>query len=202
MAKWGVEEMTPWRNAIFAGLIPCFIVEAGVGRDMIDRWIGIAGLFIAAIAMAGQYRYPKAPKIIVDMVIFAGGILGGLLILPLVWSGESNNVSDAKGFKRWPNPYAPIAVINQSFENQTVPLDGYSYNDCTFKNVTFTYNGTTAPQISGSSFDHVLLHTDNPAVVGTMVVAEGIGMLRPNVHLPQGPGSILEPPTAVSPGSQ
>jgi hypothetical protein len=31
-------------------------------------------------------------------------------------------------------------IVNQTFRNQEVPLDGYQYIACTFENVTFVYN--------------------------------------------------------------
>jgi hypothetical protein len=57
--------------------------------------------------------------------------------------------------RRGPQPAlaaaAPLRVVAlQKFNDQMVPLDGIDYSYCTFKNVTFVYNGTAAFALSGS----------------------------------------------------
>jgi hypothetical protein len=42
-------------------------------------------------------------------------------------------------------------VVNQTFKNQEVPLDGYRYVACTFENVTFVYNNGVTGGIDPSS---------------------------------------------------
>jgi len=34
-----------------------------------------------------------------------------------------------------------VDYVNQNFENETVELDGNSYKDCTFRDVTFQFSG-------------------------------------------------------------
>src|SRR5260221_12835552 len=46
--------------------------------------------------------------------------------------------------KEWPLPYYPIAINGKTFINERVELDGRAFVNCTFTNVTFVYNGTTA----------------------------------------------------------
>ncbi len=35
-----------------------------------------------------------------------------------------------------------VVIWTKTYEDQTVQLDGYDYEDCTFKNVSFDYEGT------------------------------------------------------------
>ena len=97
---------------------------------------------------------------------------------------------------QWPDPYQPISVVNKAFRNEEVLLDGYSYDHCTFENVTFVYNGTTAPQMMfptiRGSFN---LRSDNVAVEGTLAMLKGFGMLQPDVNMKfSNPNNIVRAP--------
>lgn len=74
-------------------------------------------------------------------------------------------------------------------------MDGYSYGSCTFENVTFVYNGTTAPQFSGNKVTgSVDFKSENPAVFGTVALLKGFGLLDPSLTLNLSPGSAIGEP--------
>lgn len=87
----------------------------------------------------------------------------------------------------------------QSFENQEVLLDDSSYIDCTFRNVTFIYNGTSTFVFEHNVISGYVFQSDNPSINNTMRVLYGLGQIKENVavfqrgtpHLPV-PG--LTPP--------
>jgi hypothetical protein len=73
-------------------------------------------------------------------------------------------------------PPAPLRVIaQQEFRNQLVPLDGIEYVGCTFRTVTFVYNGIapfaiTAPfKIEGQ----LVLTTEAERIVPLLRLLEG-----------------------------
>jgi hypothetical protein len=77
-------------------------------------------------------------------------------------------------------------VASKEFRNQEVPLDGIEYIDCSFDGVTFVYKGTGKTSISGNCVIHprpdgkpnVRFHTDNLIVGTTVLILEGLQMLR------------------------
>ena len=71
----------------------------------------------------------------------------------------------------WHEPLKP--VVNQTYRNETVELDGKSFNGCRFANVTFVYNGTKPTQFTDCSRtgeNEYKFQTDNPAVMTTVEV--------------------------------
>jgi hypothetical protein len=46
------------------------------------------------------------------------------------------------------DPIAMRVISDQDFEDQDVPLDGHTYERCTFKNVCFLYNGVRCGQFN------------------------------------------------------
>ncbi len=42
---------------------------------------------------------------------------------------------------------------NETFENTTVELDGETFVNCTFKNVTLAYSGGAPPHLDACNFD-------------------------------------------------
>jgi hypothetical protein len=63
-------------------------------------------------------------------------------------------------------------------------LDGYSYDHCTFEDVTFVHNGTTPPQITFPTIKGTFtVRSDNLAVEGTALLFKGFGFLKADVNL-------------------
>jgi hypothetical protein len=96
------------------------------------------------------------------------------------------------------NKDAKLAVVDgRSFVNETVPIDGYKYINCTFTNVTFRYNGTTPPEFMNDRFvGSVWISTGNDAVAATMAVLKGLGLSSniPLLHGEQRTPMPVEPP--------
>ena len=75
-----------------------------------------------------------------------------------------------------------MEIWNRHFKDETVPLDGYSYRNCTFSNVTFTYEGI-APvhlELGGTTFGKIHFHSTSPPVkVAWQIVWTATRTLRP-----------------------
>lgn len=68
----------------------------------------------------------------------------------------------------WHEPLVPI--VNQTYRNETVQLDGKAFHDCRFENVTFLYNGTKPTSLIGCTLSgarEFTFQTDNPSVMTT-----------------------------------
>jgi hypothetical protein len=105
----------------------------------------------------------------------------------------------ATAFQKWPDPYVPVQVLNQTFENKEVLLDGHSYTRCKFANVTFVYNGTTPIQFTNNQIQGTIRHrSDNQAVEGTIVLMKGFDLLKDGVPLNfSNSSNVVETPTTV-----
>lgn len=125
---------------------------------------------------------------IVLTVLIGGFFLGRLSVSP------SKDDIDLQGFH---DPTRHIKVIGKKFSNQRVPIDGYHYEDCTFTNVTFVYNGK-----SGFGFKHnelnggYIVDTDNPSINAAIALYKGLSVIRKDVPLLDSDG---ETPQNVEP---
>jgi hypothetical protein len=82
-------------------------------------------------------------------------------------------------FPTWPETYKPEVVNGKTFRNQEVFLDGKSYTNCTFENVTFVYDGTTPLMFNNNHMVEPLqFKTNNPSVFGTMLMIKGFGLMK------------------------
>jgi hypothetical protein len=97
-------------------------------------------------------------------------------------------------FGKWPDPYVPVGVMGKHFANERVLLDGFSYSNCVFTNVTFVYNGTTAVQFSHNEVHGFRVASDNAAVEGSLMFARGFGLLKEEIELDLPPGIVVNPP--------
>lgn len=131
------------------------------------------------------------------MIMMGFGIL--LLISTLVigyrvWiqTTEKAHIDTATKFIKWPDPYNPISVVDKTFINDKVLLDGYAYDHCTFINVTFIYNATTPFHFNYNTVrGPIVIRSDNLAVNATVVLIDGlIGI--PNLDVITPPGVIYD----------
>jgi hypothetical protein len=71
-------------------------------------------------------------------------------------------------------------IIGQQFQSTTVVLDGYFYDDCSFNNVTFKWEGenflVSRARITGFN----QLRTDNHTVVTTIDLLRELNLLNPD----------------------
>ena len=71
-----------------------------------------------------------------------------------------------------------ILVHHKVFENVVVPLDGYRYVACQFRNITLKYNGTAPYQLEGDYFEGSLTFTtDNKSIEGEVYLLKGTGVM-------------------------
>ena len=119
----------------------------------IAAWIQITLWIIALLLWLGRIFRGETPMPSWMKKMFSSnGLIGTVVALGLIMSAislymvYSTNVipkSFTLNISAYDPPYtAPMRVISdQTFENQDVPLDGLIYENCTFSNVCFLYDG-------------------------------------------------------------
>jgi hypothetical protein len=86
----------------------------------------------------------------------------------------------------WLDPLVP--VVNQTFRNRAVELDGKAFVDCRFENVTFVYNATKPTSFTHcsrpSDEKQYLFKTKNPAVGITVEIINWLHVTagKPGIH--------------------
>jgi len=143
------------------------IAKSGV-PIMISRWpfifFGIIGIILLISTWIVIYKMPSATK-----------------------------PQEQAKFIKWPEPYNPISVVGKTFRNEKVVLDGYSYSNCKFYNVTFVYNGTTSIQLSNNEIHGAWLASDNPAVIGSFILMLSFKSIIDQFKLELPTGNVWEP---------
>jgi hypothetical protein len=105
--------------------------------------------------------------------------------------------------QRW-GAYHYTEIWNQSFENTRVPLDGYKYRHCSFKDVTFTYEGKGPAVIEDSVIaGPYRLESLNPPVKQAMInlgqLIGATGQLPEMSFRPYFPWELTTPTPAATP---
>lgn len=152
-------------------------------------WIGFGSLGLSAFGIA--LREASAGRELAMLGPLADSILAfapltlfviGTVILILRAFGYLGPIK-GRPQAAWAKNYQPRVVVGQTFTNEKVPLDGHRYVKCTFTNVTFEYNGTTAIQ-----FEHNTIHgpprfsTSAESIATTLVWFYMLGLLSESVH--------------------
>lgn len=87
-----------------------------------------------------------------------------------------------------PGMTVPLKVIvGKRFFNEHVFLDGYSYRNCTFENVTFVYNGGHTEMIDGSFKGIPGVKSSSATVQQMLKILRGIRWLKDNVMVQEIP---------------
>ncbi len=76
-------------------------------------------------------------------------------------------------------------VLNQTFTDQEVRLDGREFISCRFKNVTFVYDGTARAALMNVFIDRTIpprLQTTNPAIENWSDLMRGLGMTQATLN--------------------
>ena len=70
------------------------------------------------------------------------------------------------------------------FINETVPLDGYDYENCDMTNVTLWYDGRTPISFNHNTIRGILhLRSDSPAIGNMLIILKAADLLADNVQL-------------------
>jgi len=147
--------------AAVLGFIPWFLDKRGVEMNRhVLSLIFACSMFLLAWALAklSTHITSQSPRI---------SLIGAAL---LVAASVASCLYFAKGLEQdpfaWRGAAVPLHRIQgKHFNNEQVLLDGTSYVECTFTNVTLIYNGTAPYRLEYiTTAGTVNIRTDNPAI--------------------------------------
>jgi hypothetical protein len=142
-------------------------------------WAGVLSL-IGLGGFAYVWQHVSGQKSLARSLALVGAILTTWIFLGYdiyvhrnVTAASSVNVSDYDLDQQW-GTYHYTEVWNQSFKNLTVELDGISYRNCSFQNVTFHYRGKAPFSLEHCNFagDLAIRSTNPPVKAALLLVAE------------------------------
>ncbi len=108
----------------------------------------------------------------------------GLVVIALGVLAAGSLGARFGGLPGWRYPYEPERIVGRKFSNERVVLDGRSFFDCEFSNVTLVYNGTTPIQLRGNRVRGAIRYdSENPAVVATILMLNSMREFRPDFKL-------------------
>lgn len=140
--------------------------------------ISTIALLVIFLAIWAIGRFQKKPGIL--SLIFVSFCFAASLVTVGI-SGYSFGTKSS-GLSGWADPYKPELIVGKTYRNSEVVLDGRSYSNDTFYNVTFVYDGTTPINFSNNTVHGFpLIRTNTPAVWGTVTLMKGFGFLRPEI---------------------
>jgi len=152
-------------------------------------WIFIACLSLAAVICASDNVLKLSKALRTRFATLSGNRLWAFAPLALLVVGLGVLAAGSLGGRfgalpGWRYPYEPERIVGKKFSNERVVLDGRSFFDCEFANVTLVYNGTTPIQLRGNRVRGAIHYdSDNPAVVATMLMLNAMKEFRPDFKL-------------------
>ena len=152
-------------------------------------WSFIACLAAAAIVCAIDSSLKLSKPLRTRFAMLLGNRIWALAPLALLVVGLGVLAAGSLGGRYgvlpgWRYPYEPERVVGKKFSNERVVLDGRSFFDCEFANVTLVYNGTTPIQLRGNRVRGTIRYdSDNPAVVATMLMLNAMKEFRADFKL-------------------
>jgi hypothetical protein len=189
----------PVKEAIFyvgitifgAGLY--FMLE-GVSKRMFWPSVIVTAVGASAIAYAVYAHYnPDAFKVPI-----------WVYLLTVTWIFLAFAVHDTRvSSPAYPKQLAKInqTIYGKTFRNETVELDGKSFDHCTFENVTLVYHGTGLWDFKESTFGPSLLRTDNASIKAFNQLLEfyrKTGRQMSDMHFVDENGNVIPIPPPVS----
>lgn len=119
-------------------------------------WAAIGGVVItglsALIGHIGGYVSPVWIDRALTALVAFGSIAVVGIIQAIVHKVRGPRTATIASPPTLPSPEAELTeIVNQSFRNQEVLLDGHQYISCTFENVTFVYNNGITGGFDSSS---------------------------------------------------
>jgi len=119
-------------------------------------------------------------KVALGLVII-GIVLSGILYLGSL-SSNKKIVMETAGPK-WAGEKKTIA--GKTFRNERVPLDGFSYVNCKFVNVTLVYNGEAPYDLVGNTFvGSRWIETESPSIEAFVTLLDTFGFIGKDVSTP------------------
>jgi hypothetical protein len=120
-------------------------------------WLFASVLYIIRVATGERTMHPwlkwaLSSNIVLGAIIAMGLVTSCVTLYPTAarlfgWQSTTVTMSAYN-----PDVNNPLKIVSgQTFENADVPLDGYSYNDCTFINSCLLYDGG-AYQLQNATF--------------------------------------------------
>lgn len=77
-----------------------------------------------------------------------------------------------------------VRVTGKQFINETIPLDGFHYDHCTFDNVNLEYNGDKTFGLTYNKFKgNIVIKTKNPAIKEFLAALQNLGFFRADLQL-------------------
>lgn len=153
----------------------------------------LPGLFVGAAAVSAEMRAWRASAKSVDkqtpprfwvrsvptLMVAAVALAFSFYGLYMVMSKQPER-SDFASLEQ----HQLTEVRGRTFFNESVPVDGHRYVNCTFIHVNFVYKGTATfgfigPRIEGP----VRITTRNDAATGIVDLLQGLGFINPNLGI-------------------
>lgn len=160
-----------------AGLLPWLLDKVGVEmpRPVYIIFL-VASVVLVWWAIANLEWLEKIPQLRGKTTSLANCILAVVAVSALLFMVYFTWREPNLGFK------LPLTkktlVLNKEFQNEEVPLDGYAYKNCKFKNVTFVWNGAKNWDLIDPEIDGAWVKTDSDIVTGTVILLKGLHMLK------------------------
>jgi hypothetical protein len=170
------------------------------------EWVAYSALFVAAIITAADQGVKLSSEMLSRFSVLIGSpywafapLMLVLLATGILFSYEMGWIGSGKQPKfAFSNKPATEIVQDRQFNNERVVIDGKSFRNCKFTNVTFVYNGTASFDLIGTDiYGSRWFSSDNPAIIGTVILLKGIGFNPEVAELNAPPGIHVEPPKHV-----
>ena len=82
----------------------------------------------------------------------------------------------------WSNT-VKVPIVGKSYRNERVELDGFSYSNCTFVNVTFVYKGQRPYDLAGNTIQGCYVDAASAPLQGLIVLLYHLYLLNPEMDL-------------------
>jgi hypothetical protein len=135
------------------------------------EWIAYGALWMGALIVASETGFKTEPEVMARMPEFIHSAVWGFAPLVLVVLATVILLLRQFGWLKGTQvPAAPSysnkkeTIAKKHFMNERVVIDGKSFVECKFQNVTFVYNGTAPFDFISSEFRGFSLASDNPGI--------------------------------------
>lgn len=105
-------------------------------------WLVAAGFFLARI-LTGKVPMPKwfSSNTVIGVIIALGLVASAISMYLNYRVFRPGSLTGITVSAYGPDPATLTVIQNETFENADIPLDGHSYNNVTFVNCCFLYDG-------------------------------------------------------------